>query len=719
VKKLIDIDIIVEYLIQNGVLETLLPKYVEKLKHHTISMIEDIQNAMTPCIYNIDAHRVYGYRYDGREFYLRTPNTMIFMCKNIPYLDKRRRDSIFVESMVTLVENQEITPFLLFINGRAVKWSNVTIIRDWSFSFIIISNCKTYADSLDCVLFPCTIRYGENNNILPNCTTGLYFDYNGFYTTNPNKVNLRIEVTDKHVAGGTYRINESYPHIELLEPNERQTSFPENILTFESDDRFYADGRFYLDHYGENIYTYARETAGVTFRSFYYTESNESKNMIFDIPNQYETKISLKDKAAGKDDHRVDDFLSQFDFKFSRNKTYERNVSEAVSYIITYKMQLLIDFYKNKMNIRSYSFTGSRINELAALHNGTLIMHRDRSKKLFDYIIVFVNGKLYDNYHSINYTNNYFEIPISNINDTDSVEIIHFKKVNNTSKEIIITDEIDYIPEELRYDNFELFATCKYDSPQYLDYSEDEAKSQYPITDFSYANQFNEYGNYTGSVIALGNTYFKNKSLRLISKRQFHYYHYDYTSANDKNKIELPKEFKFCTNNNQFLVFKNKLLFNDWRLVHPYILTTNGESFDMAYIHSNIDLLNGDIIDIFYIPDAYEEILLDPRDPSISGYNDIILDTSMLDIPFDNSLFFVYANGKKVSMDNVQNVAINRVRLRTEITEEGNITIHRLFNADTILKEVFSYSDKWSKAVSTMSNADYATLFTIAENRSK
>ena len=54
-KKLTDIDIITEFLEQNGILDTLIPYYVDKLRHHTTHMIEDMQAAGAPNSYDIMA----------------------------------------------------------------------------------------------------------------------------------------------------------------------------------------------------------------------------------------------------------------------------------------------------------------------------------------------------------------------------------------------------------------------------------------------------------------------------------------------------------------------------------------------------------------------------------------------------------------------------------------------------------------------------------------
>ena len=43
------------------------------------------------------------------------------------------------------------------------------------------------------------------------------------------------------------------------------------------------------------------------------------------------------------------------------DKTYARNIAEATRYILTYNMQLLINYYKDQANFKSYNYTGEEL----------------------------------------------------------------------------------------------------------------------------------------------------------------------------------------------------------------------------------------------------------------------------------------------------------------------------------------------------------------------
>ena len=138
---------------------------------------------------------------------------------NIPYIDKRKPRSLMIEPMATLVANQEVQPFLIFIDGKVVKWSNMTIVRDWEFSYIILNDTPENNDRIDSILLPCVVRYGEDDKIIPG-RPHLYFNSDRLLTENPEEVAIRIEITDTDVNGDTV-ISSGY---ELENPNDLNTS---------------------------------------------------------------------------------------------------------------------------------------------------------------------------------------------------------------------------------------------------------------------------------------------------------------------------------------------------------------------------------------------------------------------------------------------------------------------------------------------------------------
>lgn len=716
VRRLQDIDIIVEHLKENGILDSAIPHYVDRLRHNTTHMIEDMQKALSPTYFNLGCVKKYGYRYDGYDYPLRVSKTQIFMCKNLPYIKKRYTKSIYIEPLAKLIENEEMTPFLLFLNGKAVKWSDIIVVRDWFFSYLIISNNADESTKLEAVLFPCVIRYGEDNSILSDCTTGLYFDSEGKYTKNTDDIVLRMEVLDKDVTGVDHNISLDAPYIRLDYVDDTQITQSNNIFAFE-DGYFFGDSRFYLDYKGQNFYTYARDisTRNVVFKSYYFNKANESKNMELDIPNREMAKEMIKSKITYEYPQEnispVDNFIVPFDFKYTFDKSYLENISEATRYILKYKMQLLVDFYRDQSNIKYYTFEGERILTLASKNGGYLVMPRQKNNGLFDYIMVFKNDHLYEYYQEIEYENRVFKIPIfSHVTRKDKIEIVHFKNVDNRYSTLTINDKEDYIEYDLRHDNFLLFGNS-YSGKRVYDKFNVENCIQYDI-DFEYDNNFNEYGRYVSTNISLSDHYYDDKLVNICSKRQFHYMFYN-VLENDVNRFDLEPEFRFCHQDSQYMVFVNgiKLNRNDFEVEYM----NNENHLDKVTVILSEYLNKGDRIHIFYLPESYDETIINLKDSTNKLYastNTIIMDVSELDYTFDSELFIIFVDGKKVLVSDIQNISANRVRIKTgNLTNNSEVCICRYLNPDKILQKVFSYGDSWTSKVDNLEDGDYKRLF--------
>lgn len=715
VKKLLDIDIIVEHLKQNNILDTLVPFYVDKLRHHTTHMIEDMQHCLSPVLFNLDYEKRFCYRYDGYDYPIRFSNTQIFMCNNIPYIKKRKSRSLFIEPMARLVADEEVQPFLIFIDGKVVKWSDMIIVRDWQYSYIILSNTPENHNRIDSILFPCVIRYGEDDKILPDMPH-MYFNEDRLLTEKLNEVAVRIEILDKDVNGDTIiskgfeledETRPSTEHNTIIKVPVRdydQWSNTNNLFVFSPDGRFFADSRFYLTNYSENMYSYEFDEEDVVYKTFYFNKANDSKGMIYDIPNQDQVEKDLREKYNPSKSIPEDSFKSPFDFRLSRDKSYLVNISEATRYIMGYNMGLLVDYYRDQSNIKSDIFSGEAVLKNIEKNKGHMYMSRQRNNGLFDFVMIFVNDKLYQFVHEIEYRAGEFYVPIfDHVRHKDKVEVIHFRNVDNSYSSLTVNTEPDYIGEKLRYDNFLLFGNNESGKLSYDNFDVTNCE-QYPLK-FDYKNNFAEYGRYLNTSIKLEDFYFYNRKINICSKRQFKAMYYEVLKET-QIEFDLDPSFRFCHYTNQYMIFVNGLKLNqdEWELITP-THTTPRKGITIRLVN---ELQQGDMIHIFYLPDAYEEIILNNH---TSVYGDIIVDASMLDYSFDNELFLIFVDGHKILKDDVQNISSNRVRIKTSYPKWSNVCICKYLNPDRILQKVFSYGDIWTKSVDGLSEADYEQLF--------
>ena len=704
-----DIDIVSEWLIQNNVLDTSLPQYVDKLRHHTTSMIQSMQMAGVPVLYDIQPSKKHEYTFNNFTYTNQVYGDQIFVCNNLPF-NKRsdKPEGIYIDSIANLVEEKRMRPFLLFLNGRAIKWSDCVIVKDWSYTYVIVRGTNVDDNNLECILFPCNIRYGEDSDILdPEIgIEHLYFDSNGILTENQDDIAFRIETIDGNINGNT-----QYDKEKITVPaNYNQLASEKNILVFENG-KLFSDSRFYMTDYGKNIFKYdtdERVVEDISFKTFYYMKSNEYLGNLLKVPNQGEIKDQISNRVDGSTTSEivVDKFTTPFNFKLYRTKSYEKNIAEAVAYIMSYDMSLLVQYYKQKSNTRSYIFTAEDIIRRVSNEGGYLRLPRNRRNNLDDFVMVFVDNELYEFNYEIEYLGKEFRIPIfDHIERGSIVEVLHFCNVNNDAYTITINEgEDDYIGENLRYDNFSLFGHSISGSDHYVDEVNTEYTGILYNIDFSYKNNFGDNGKYLSTSLKLDDPYYYGKKITMASNRQFRYMYY--TIRNGMDRFDLSPDFRFCHNKNQFMIFvnKKKITFGDFDL---HIVDYESD-LQWNYITTNIDLVEGDRIEIYYLPDAYEEIDVD--NIGSKGYGDIYIDTEDINYTFDKDLFLIFLDGQKVNYNSIENVSANRVRIKNKSGILENISVVKLLQEDKLLSELYSYSDSWSKSIDSLQPKEYEKL---------
>lgn len=710
-----DLSLIEEWLKENGVLDTALPKYVDEIRHHTVSAIQDIQIAGTPNVYDVGAYKQHEYTFDGTEYINNTWGTQIFSCTNLPFDKRRCFKKAYIDSIANLVERQEMRPIMLFLNGKAIKWSDCTIVRDWSYTYVVIKNTNPRETDLSCVIFPCDIRYGEDNNCLPEetCNTHLYFTKNGELTNDRSKVSFRVEIIDANVVGETLDYSKGYVEVKNL---YNQKASEKNILVFENN-LLFPESRFYMQDHGKDIFTYLRDTKKSTFKTFYWIKSNSYYGILNKVNNGSLVKDEVVAGTKGQSTEMIDNFRPPFDFKLYRSKTWAENVAQAVEYIMSYDMSLLVKYYKQMSGIQSYVFKGDYLRDRVPKDGGWLIMPRSRKSKYDDFIMVFKNNELYEYYKEIEYDSHNFKIPIFNhVDKTDIIEIVHFKEVDNSYYSLTITDDkVDYLPEGLRYDNFLLFGNSP-TGKQYYDTFSVENSTQYDI-DFAYKNNFNN-GKYVSTQFKIKDEYYKGKSINICSKRQFRYMYYNIFY--DRSSINLSPDFRFCHDKSKYMVFKNDIILprDEWNLN----VMTNESPHKYISITFADELCEGDRIDIFYLPMSYDEVDItgDIDMDQLGANGDILISNNHLGYSFDKDLFMIGLNGLKLNYQWIENIDNHRFRIKVEEMMGGDAEtygiielkwyLYRFMQPDKLLNKLFSYSDKWSDAVDALTPEEYAKL---------
>lgn len=730
-----ELDLLAEWLKENGVMDTKLPDYVEELKHHTLDAIQDIQIAGTPQIYDVQAYKQFEYTFNGYKYQNNTWGTQIFSCTNLPWDKRKCVAKIYIDSLANIIKKQEMRPILFFLNGKAIPWSDCTIVRDWSYSYLLIKNHDPYESELSSIIFPCDIRYGEDNKILNRDQINgyFYFNKNGKYVSGFSDIKIRVEIIDKNIWGyPTYDTPCNLPNTgiskyEVLN-KEDQLATDVNIIVFENN-ILIPDAKYYRSWYGKDVYSRQGKDGNPTFteKAFYWIKGNSYLGLEEKPENQ---AMMLEDADGGKIQPRnkeLSPLFTPFNFKMDRKKKYEDNIANAISYIMQYDSSLLIKYWKDLANTSSFVFEGEYLINRVPKDGGWLLIPRSRKSNLDDYVMVFRNNRLYEYYKEIDYTDCYFKIPIFNhVERDDIIEVIHFKGIDNNYYTLTVDkDEPDYLPENLRYDNFLLSGNSPSSGETYIIFNR-ETSIQYDIG-FKYKNNFKENGKYLNTDIELEDDFYYNKEINIYSKRQFHYMYYNIFSP--KTEINLSPDFRFCHEKSKYMVFVNgcKISPEKWEL----ILMTNEVKRKYISIQFNFKLIEEDLVEIFYLPvdSTVEEVNLQYDDSQDRNLVYSFTHDSF-GLPFDKDLFHVYIDGYKLNYTEVDNVSKDKFSIKGDIARElyetsswiderevviragkyNTVELISYVSPETLLKKLYSYTDLWSDTISDMKQSTILKL---------
>ena len=629
-----------------------------------------------------DSHNLLNGQFSLQE------NTMLFTY-DIPYTSYQHKNS-YMGRLDDLFRRNLVYPFLLFVDGKFIKWSDIYIMKDCRYSYIILKDIFLLDEKVEMVTLPKDISYNEIS-LIDDETLFAFRDgklYEG------NKTCITIKNTGVH--------DYYYEQITLKKDVIQQFSLDpmyemcaDNIIVFRNN-KLYTGGFKY--HY-MNMFSVDDnyiESNNVIAKGFYLYDSNERKNNDSVIMKKQEIRNSLV--YSNKIPNYYDIFKDRFNVSFSFSRSYEENINNALKYIMYYNSGLMNKFYEKIDKTVSRVYTGKELKDMSK--NGYVKMSRRVHNTMNNYVMIFCNGEIYDKYNELEYVNKDFVFPVNTLKDTDTVEILFFLKVYNETYPIVLASK--------REDNYLISPTIDMDycmlftpQPEELDFHvEISPHKQYEV-DFEYKD--NENGTY---MIYPKNPFYYDKRLNMASERQFRYF---YTKINyDALDIILPSDdFKFCTNRDQYLVFINgkKLPRDNFKVVTP----DPRSPFDDYSIYSNIPFKKNDRIEVFYIPDKMNEIVYEQN---IRADGNIYVDKSKLKHNVSKNLNFIFVNGKKIPKSSLYDVDQNLIKITTNIKSVHNLCITQHVETDALLYAIFSHTkDTLTSIIDSLSSVEFNKLF--------
>lgn len=424
---------------------------VEGLRPNTIDSITSIQQGKVPSY--IDLHARYSrnkyYIYNGKYEFPTINNTLLEV-SGLRFTSKFSGTDVKA-SMIEMVNKNEIHPFLFFANGLFIEWSAITIIKSEDKEYLLIN--KRVQGDFETIHIPFKVFYSENGAV--NGRT-LFSFRNGLYNLSGN---IKISVNNRNL---TLLMPSSFgPTIQYyygLSGDYLLT--PDCVIIFRNG-RPYREAT--VNIYPMNILYVNAGTGPVNCIITYDTRAAKPKNNINEFSNKNRLIELVRRYAAGQTvPPFMNNLVQAFNFNYSKTRKYSENVENALLYIMLYNSRLMDKVYKDKSKISSIRYTGRELRNLPSNINNILTLLRGRTGVHDDYMMMFVNGKLYSHYDQITYETNKVKIPLIDINDTDEVELLFFKNCYNKISElkVMTSNNITWATSGDLNNSREKLATC-------------------------------------------------------------------------------------------------------------------------------------------------------------------------------------------------------------------------------------------------------------------
>lgn len=677
-------------------IDKILKDRINELRLRTDSAIGNMQINCCPMVKPIHINFQFSYWFEGYEYNLWEEFTQIYMVNELPFIYDNDWAKTYKAKLKDLVDNNVVFPFLLVINNRVIRWSDITIIKDLNYTYIRIDNIPDdVSDMANIIYFPAYgIRYGEDDDISTDENIkGMYFDRFGRLldpkTMAPEDIDIRVEIDNPNIylgyANATIPYDANVAFVEFPDYDIAKPLYPENVLVFNADGNFdgdalnsgYVPSKTFCNGYFP--FLQVNPTAfqdGVKFICLYYTGFTDGASYIYNPDKEIDHK-SFNEKykeliTYGLTTKPYVTMSSEFNFRLYREFTYETNITKAIAAIASYDYSLFADIFDKRSNVHSFTYTGKEFKALSDARD-YVNYSRKHSDYISDYAIVFVNCLLYTNQVDITYTTNSINIPIVNIADSDVVEVIIFNQANNNIVEtMLVNDKSEiYISEDYNLEDCDLYDT----ESEIMSYPNtpvnNEGRRQYELTykytktkDNIYTIRFEDFSHY-------------GKKIAIVPKKQFVYYRFLYQAG--VHKILLPLSFNYCHDIARYMVFVNGRRIE--RDQFTVTIMNRYRPFDKLYLYVSTIIDPDDRIDIFYLPEVFTEFSNQAELATTKG--DIYLDSKYpVMYPLSKKTVMLFANGKKVHPYYIQDVSMSRLRITKDLGSTHNITILEYLEGD-------------------------------------
>ena len=409
-------------------------KLVERLRTHATDNIASMQSGLVPKFLLTRWNVVDYYVYDNKRYDNYDDDVAFIKLDNVKYkLDNGRKDQlVFKESAFTAAgENNRMYPFVFFINGQHIPWSDITVVRELKYSYFEVKNVARFGEITDVQMIhiPFACKYTEKREYDENDTVLFRFNDAGLtaphgyyvYTTNLKDLVFR---QGSHLAGAKVEFEDLNIDAEYKINSDEFFVFCNKKLVRDMPIKVYNLNVLTLND-GQPL------EEDTEYRIFFRAVVNPNiSNITIPDNTSYIKSILTRQEDAGN--LEISTFERDFNFNFDISKGSEVNFNDAIKYLHSYRQFLLNPVYEGRSVVRTLQYTGKEIKEkLDDKHR--LRMLRWKYEGRGDcFVMVFKNNLLHENYIDLHYEANSWIMPITEeIDDQDIYEIVFFRFCNN------------------------------------------------------------------------------------------------------------------------------------------------------------------------------------------------------------------------------------------------------------------------------------------------
>ena len=687
--------------------------------HHTDSAIDGISRTLIPYFIDVQATFIRNGRYRFDNTIIVDDEHVVLKMEGIQTKAgtiTNKNDCIYTMNAWTAINSDKIYPFVLFVNGRHIAWSDITIVRDTRYTHFLIPK-KPFIDSntralkirsVKFVHIPIKVFYTESGQRSPNSgyQKFLRFNDNGEMMENGRFIYYLYHPA---LCVKSYTLTGSNIENFDLEVDHNIHLSDNNILLFKNK-LLDTEDEVSIDRF--NLLSLKCEDALYKLRVFYRTDVNTSFNNIDKFTNAELAKEISQGRVVNKS-LDVGILNQKFDFDITSGKTYEQNIKSGFRYISSYDSSFVKKVYDMDSNVETKVFTGKEIRDRVNTF-GILHMMLSKYKAKDTRVLIFCNGLLYHRYSYVVYSINHFDIPIDLevLKDNDVFEIVFLKNINNYSCIIQYTQENKF-KEQNPFEDDELLLYTRHPK----DYIEHEGIELNDRSWFTVPFTVDDQGN------VIVDEYYNDTNLLYTTKNQFKYC---YRMINKPTvKFRLTKDFEASVNQDQYLVFVNGRILNRefYRLIYPKI----DNEFTDPYIYTRIKLKPGDKIEVVYGPIEFKS--LDYSGNLITKMISLTLknDQIGIQVPYPFKMysykhnFILFMNGVYVDPDRYKVVKDKLVFTDGTVMMTGNeMTFTFVYDKSEELESciyINNVNDIYMESVSIPVESDGQTEFVLEDDK--